>query len=112
MSQIRPFQLLHYPFSDPLFNQFIAPPYDVITTSKREELLGRNRHNSIRIILGDPSLLSEKERNDPKRYEEAKKTFQTWQKDGTLQLDPTPSFLVLEDTFEWFGKKTKRVGLL
>lgn len=61
-----------------------APPYDVIGTAEREELLERSPHNVVRIDLpiGD----------DP--YTEAAQLFSTWKNEGIIEQDEEPSFTV------------------
>jgi uncharacterized protein (DUF1015 family) len=63
-----------------------APPYDVIEPEERAALLARDPHNSVRLIL-------------PDTYEGAAAILRTWQEEGVLGADATPSFSVYRMTF-------------
>lgn len=113
MAKIRPFQALHYPFNDstPLAD-LVCPPYDVINPPLREKLLTQHPHNAIRLILGDPSELTEKELATYDRYESAKNILTQWRSAGTLVQDQEKGYYLLEDDFEWRGQRHQRLGIL
>jgi uncharacterized protein (DUF1015 family) len=69
-----------------------APPYDVLSASDVERLRARHDHNIVEIDVPGPD-------DDPTRYDRAAETLQRWQRDGTLVLDPTPTFTLYRMRF-------------
>jgi uncharacterized protein (DUF1015 family) len=82
----------------------LAPPYDVIPPSYRDELYERDPRNIVRVILnrtpGDAG------------YEEAGVTWRGWLAEGVLQPDPGPALYVLEQTFANGDATLRRFGLI
>ncbi|MCL4553876.1 MAG: DUF1015 domain-containing protein, partial [Actinobacteria bacterium] len=55
MPVVRPFRAWRYP-SDQDLNALTAPPYDVISPSQRDELLGLSADNVVALELPEGSL--------------------------------------------------------
>jgi uncharacterized protein (DUF1015 family) len=83
MAEVQPLQALHYDTSvvGPL-TEVVAPPYDVIDSSQRAELMRRSPFNVVAIDLPQ---------GDPDPYESARELFETWQLQGVLVRDREPA---------------------
>jgi uncharacterized protein (DUF1015 family) len=90
MADVQPLRALHYDQAEagPL-DRLTAPPYDVIDSTQRAELVARSPHNVVEIDLpvGD----------DP--YGHAAEVFQRWQGQGILVRDAEPAIWVQTQTF-------------
>jgi uncharacterized protein (DUF1015 family) len=100
LAEIQPFAAVRYRDAD--LSRVLAPPYDVIPPTYRDELYARDPRNIVRVILnrtpGDAG------------YAEAGETYKRWLAEGVLQPDATPAVYVLEQSF---GERTlRRPGLL
>jgi uncharacterized protein (DUF1015 family) len=90
MADIAPLQALHY---DPqLLSEVVAPPYDVIDSSLRARLGARHPHNVVHIDLP--------EGDGDQRYQNARRLFENWQKEGVLRRDSQPAFWRYAQTFD------------
>lgn len=101
---LRPFQALRYNLAsaDPL-RDVIAPPYDVISESERDDLYARSRHNVVRLILN----------REAERYAAAAASLAEWRRDGILTADPMPAFYYYEEEFALHdGSRHARRGVL
>ncbi|HEU4671354.1 MAG TPA: DUF1015 domain-containing protein [Candidatus Limnocylindrales bacterium] len=105
MPVVRPFRALRYDPSvaGPL-EELIAPPYDVVSPTEREELLGRSPRNVIRVEL--PA--AEPGEEPDAKYRHAARTLAAWRSDGTLRKDPRPSLYVYEESYCPPGSETPR----
>ncbi|HET8586526.1 MAG TPA: DUF1015 domain-containing protein, partial [Candidatus Limnocylindria bacterium] len=65
----------HHPGRIVDLTRLVCPPYDVITPAERDELLGRDPHNAVRLELNPAA--------DPHRA--AAETLDGWRADGTLE---------------------------
>jgi uncharacterized protein (DUF1015 family) len=83
MAEVQPLQALHYDTSvvGPL-TEVVAPPYDVIDSSQRAELMARSPFNVVAIDLPE---------GDPDPYESARELFESWQLQGALVRDREPA---------------------
>jgi len=102
LAEIQPFAGIRYRAVD--LARVLAPPYDVIPPATREELLARDPHNIVRVIL-NPAPGDE-------GYAEAGETYRRWLAEGVLKADPTPAVYVLEQSFAESGRTLRRFGLL
>jgi uncharacterized protein (DUF1015 family) len=83
MADVQPLRALHYDTS--LVGRLadvVAPPYDVIDTSQREQLIARSPFNVVAIDLPQ---------GDPDPYEGARELFDSWQLQGALVRDREPA---------------------
>ncbi len=87
MATIRPFRALRYDESvaGPL-ERLVAPPYDVISAERREELLARDRHNVVHLTLPDSEA-------------RAAADLAAWREQGVLVEDAEPSYWWLSQDY-------------
>lgn len=103
------------PFSGYLYNQektgpidqVIAPPYDVISPDDQEKLYANSPFNVVRLILGRESP---EDTDQDNRYTRAAAVFSDWIASGVLTQDPTPTFYVYSQDYEFQGKQLSRMG--
>lgn len=69
----------------------VAPPYDVISPSQREELAARHANNVVKLILP--------EGEGDTKYGKAAEILSGWRKDGVLVRDAEPAFYRYDQTF-------------
>jgi uncharacterized protein (DUF1015 family) len=109
MANIIPYRGLRYGLTgSSKLAKVMAPPYDVISTQQKKELLASDPANVIRLIIGNPSYETHKAPD----YRNANKAFQTWQKKGVLKRDKDPSVYVYQQTFSINGKTYNRTGFI
>ena len=75
----------------------LAPPYDVISDSQREELYGRNLRNIVRVDYGADYDGDVPGQDD--RYTRAESFLQSWLDLGILQRDEQPSLYLSDHEF-------------
>ncbi len=103
MPAIKPFKVIHYNPAQAELRDVVAPPYDVISPSEREELYSRHPFNAIRLILA--------REEDP--YGSAAERFREWMKRNILISDERESLYVLSERFSMpGGGETERVGIV
>jgi len=86
MADVQPLRALHYePAAVGRLADVVAPPYDVIDASQRQQLVARSPYNVVAVDLpreeagiGDP-------------YEAAGSLFESWQHQGALVRDREPA---------------------
>ena len=97
-----PFRALRYSATHDLA-RVTAPPYDVLSLDDRTALAAKHEHNIVEIDLpqgGDP-------------YDHAASTLARWRNDGTLVLDPRPSFTLYRMSFvDARGERRNTVGVV
>jgi uncharacterized protein (DUF1015 family) len=81
------------------FDRVVAPPYDVISPERRDELYESSPFNVTRLIL------------NPAGHAEAARLWRAWQSQGALRRDDEPVFYLYRQDFECDGPKS-RVGIL
>ncbi|MDQ6846993.1 MAG: DUF1015 domain-containing protein [Candidatus Dormibacteraeota bacterium] len=97
MADVRPLRGIHFNPDLVHLGGVLAPPYDVISETQREELYGRDLRNIIRIDFGRQLSGDEPGVND--RYTRAAEHLEAWLAIGVLVRDPGPSFYVTEHRF-------------
>jgi uncharacterized protein (DUF1015 family) len=104
MAEIAPLRPLRYAARN--LSPLVAPPYDVISASEREELMARSPHNVVRLILP--------EGEGDAKYQHAAELLASWKKNGVLVRDEEPAYYRYEQTFEppGGGARRKRRGFL
>ena len=106
MARFDPFPAIRYDLERNDLGRVLAPPYDVIDASQRAELAGRDEHNAVRIDLPD-------EAEGDGRYATARDLLQAWLADGTLVVDPGPTFTVYRmTTTDEAGVERRTTGVL
>ncbi|KJE20656.1 hypothetical protein FF36_05011 [Frankia torreyi] len=82
---LTPFRAARFPVSGPALAALTSPPYDVIDDAERAQLLARDVHNVVRLILpGDD-------------YDGAARTLREWLDGGVLRRDDRASVYVCEE---------------
>ncbi|HEX7610623.1 MAG TPA: DUF1015 domain-containing protein [Solirubrobacteraceae bacterium] len=83
MADVQPLRALHYdPAVAGALADVVAPPYDVIDSGQRAELLARSPFNVVAVDLP---------RGEPDPYAEAGERFAQWQSQGALVRDAEPA---------------------
>jgi len=109
LARIEPFRALRYnPDRISFISRVVAPPYDVIEGDLRKELLKRDPHNVIRLILGKTPAGGRGEQE----YLEAARHLAAWRREGVLIRDEKPSVYMFEQHFEAEGERTRRLGFV
>jgi len=111
MAEIRPFKGFLYDKSKigGDYSGVMAPPYDVIPESMRDELYEKNSYNVIRLILGKPFEDDNEENN---KYTRAKRFLDEWQQEGILEKDRDEAFYVYLQEYMHKGEKYRRLGFI
>jgi uncharacterized protein (DUF1015 family) len=85
----------------------LCPPYDVITPEQQKRYCKESSYNAIRLEFPPKS-----QEPTGDSYQRAAITFQQWLQQGVLQLDSTSSFYLHDHSFDHFGEKRVRRGLI
>ena len=87
----------------------IAPPYDVIDDTLRDQLYDRHAANVIRLILNrsEPG-----DKTDEDRYQRAARLFKQWQRQGVLMTEGEAAIYVYHQVFEYQGEQFTRRGFM
>jgi uncharacterized protein (DUF1015 family) len=87
MAVVKPFRALRYDegVAGPL-ERLVAPPYDVIDASQRDELMARSPFNVVQLTLPDDES-------------DAARLWSEWQSDGVVVREEAPSFWALEQDY-------------
>jgi uncharacterized protein (DUF1015 family) len=105
MAEFTPFHGLRYNTEKVVLDDVLAPPYDVIKGSMRDELLARSPYNVVEVELpvGD----------DDSKYDAAAQVLKDWRESGILVQDDV-AFYVYEQEFTvpGTGQVLKRRGVL
>ncbi len=103
MITTRPFRALHYDPSVVDMNTVLAPPYDVIDDTERDELYARSDYNAVRLILS----------KEEDRYAAAGRDLAAWRESGVLVRDSDPYFYFYAQEFSMpDGSLRERSGIL
>jgi uncharacterized protein (DUF1015 family) len=109
MAKIRAYRAVRYGVSFPqALKKVVAPPYDVISSQQKKELLAADAKNVIRLILGNPSH----ETHSASDYAKAKKTFLAWQKSNVLKREAKPAVYIYRQSFDLDGRVFHRTGFI
>ncbi len=84
MADVRPFRALRYAVPD--LAAVVAPPYDVVSDSEREEYLARDPHNVVHLTLPDSE-------------EQAARDLSAWREQGVLVRDEEPAYWWLSQDY-------------
>ena len=97
MADVAPFRAIRFAHPTPAVT---APPYDVITPARRDELRAQDPHNVVHLTLNDSE-------------DEAGRLFRAWLDDGTLVRDDEPAvWAVAQDYVGPDGVARRRQGLV
>ncbi|HKE14791.1 MAG TPA: DUF1015 domain-containing protein [Kofleriaceae bacterium] len=107
MAEIAPFRGILYDTSRVEASRVLAPPYDVIDEPERQELLARDPHNAVRLILP--------EGQGDEKYGHAARVLDGWLADGVLRRDQRPALYRYHQVFtsaELGGRPVTRRGFI
>jgi uncharacterized protein (DUF1015 family) len=111
MAAVEPFEGTRYNPEHVKLGGVLAPPYDVISDAKRDELYGHDLRNIVRIDYGI-SYPQDIEGVDD-RYTRASSFLTSWRELGVLVRDQPASFYVVDHHFQHpDGTQRRRRGLL
>lgn len=97
MAQIKPFRGYRYTLSRPEeLARVIAPPYDMIDGTMREQLYGQDERNCVRLIQNKPEAQDSTNRD---RHARATRIMQEWITRGVLQRDSEPGIYPYRQQF-------------
>jgi uncharacterized protein (DUF1015 family) len=106
VARFDPFPAIRYDLERSDLGRVLAPPYDVIDARQRAELAARDPHNAVLIDLPD-------EAEGDSRYATSRDLLQGWLADGTLVVDPAPTFTVYRmTTTDESGAERRTTGVL
>ena len=100
MAVVKPFRALRFDESvaGPL-ETLVAPPYDVITDTQREELQARSPYNVVRLTLPDSE-------------EDAARELEDWRAEGALVEEPPAVWALEQDYVGPDGIARMRFGIV
>jgi uncharacterized protein (DUF1015 family) len=107
MAEIAPFRGILYDTSRVEASRVLAPPYDVIDEQERQELMDRDPHNAVRLILP--------EGQGDEKYGVAARVLDSWLGDGALRRDDRPALYRYHQVFtsaELGGRSVTRRGFI
>jgi len=93
MADVLPFRGLRYAAAD--LSPLLAGPYDVISPAERARLASVDQHNSVRLILPEPSDPAQPD----SRYLDAAHTLRTWLSSAVLVRDEEPALYRYHQVF-------------
>jgi len=102
MPDIAPFCGLRYNSEGVNLSRVTSPPYDVISPEQRQQLLDRDPHNVVRLILGEGDSW----------HGQAAQWMQQWQQEGILRPDPQPAIYFYQHRFPLEGQEKVRCGFV
>jgi len=109
VAEIIPFKGLLYNPEKVDATSVVAPPYDIVTTSLKNELYGRSPYNIIRIDYGRDE---EGDDENDNRYTRASRFLDEWIKEGILRQDERPSFYCYQINYRVGGRERVLRGLM
>jgi uncharacterized protein (DUF1015 family) len=83
---VKPFRAVRYGERAGPLEALVAPPYDVISASERDELAARNPYNVVHLTLPDDEA-------------DAGRSWREWREDGTLADEEEPGFWWLSQDY-------------
>lgn len=103
MPDIKPFRAISYNPSSVNIADVVAPPYDVISPQRQDELYAASPYNVVRLDFG----------KEEDRYTSAAKLLGKWLADGILIQDETPAiYAVVQEFSTPSGKLLQRYGFV
>ncbi|MCK4658692.1 MAG: DUF1015 domain-containing protein [Phycisphaerae bacterium] len=107
MAEIRPFEAIRYDYNavGGDLSARIAPPYDVLDQTEKDELLAKSDRN---IVAIDLPHIPPKSLGPQEVYERSARTLQAWLDDGTLVREAEPALYVYHQVFEQAGRAYTR----
>ncbi len=100
MATIRPFNGLRFSAEAGPLDLLVAPPYDVLNPSEREEYGARSPHNIVHLTL--PEQNSD-DRSKFVKYARSAALLAEWRRDGALTPEAAPAFYRYTQSFSLHG---------
>jgi uncharacterized protein (DUF1015 family) len=97
--------LIYNPEKISKYSEVLAPPYDIISSSLKEDLKKHNPYNIIALTLPD-------ETSSNNKYENAKAILAEWIKEEILKYDFKKCFYLFEETFTENGNQKSFRGFI
>jgi uncharacterized protein (DUF1015 family) len=111
LAAVQPFNGTRYNPEHVKLGGVLAPPYDVISDAKRDELYGRDLRNIVRIDYGERYTDDVDGVSDA--YTRAASFLRSWRELGVLVRDDPPGFYVVDHVFPHpDGTEQRRRGVL
>ncbi len=106
MLEFSPFQGVRYDIGSKNLDDVSAPPYDVINSEQREDLVTKSSYNSVKIELPLPET-------DLDKYAVAQKLFSDWIKKGILKQDSQNCFYIYKMSYtDQKGQARQTTGVI
>lgn len=96
MAVIRPFRGLRYSSQAGPLSNLVAPPYDVISDSEREELAARSEHNVVHLTLPEQNA---DDRSKFVKYARSSARLNAWRDMGAIAPESAPALYRYTQTF-------------
>ncbi|HEX6752798.1 MAG TPA: DUF1015 domain-containing protein [Solirubrobacterales bacterium] len=115
MAEVLPLKALHYDLDAVgSLQDVVAPPYDVIDTATRAELLDRSPYNAVAIDLPKPyGETGPQAEGGEDPYAQAAQAIHAWKQAGALVADSEPSIWAMEQEYSGpDGSAHTRHGIL
>lgn len=111
MAKIRAFHGLRYTAKAGDLQNLVAPPYDVISSTERDQLASQSPHNVVALTL--PEQMDD-DRSKFVKYARSASRLQEWRQTGVIAPEPKPALYRYRQTFTVPGDKTvhERVALI
>lgn len=109
MASIKPFRAFRYNLDKVNIKDVIAPPYDVISNEKQDNLYKNSDFNVVRLILGKELSNDNKNTN---KYSRAKEYLESWIREQVLIKDKEESLYIYRQCFSVDNEDFVRTGFL
>jgi uncharacterized protein (DUF1015 family) len=109
MAQVRPFRGILYDTKKIDIASVVAPPYDVISPSVRDDLYEKDKNNIVRVILGKEKKSDTARHN---KYSRAGELFNEWLKKKIFVKDKKRAIYIYTQQYLHKGRKRTRTGFI
>lgn len=89
-------------------NHVFAPPYDIISSQRQDELYKKSEYNIVRIDYGKEVT----ESNGPDKYSIAAGLLSGWESEGILKQLGKEAFYIYEAEYRYLGETLKLRGII
>ncbi len=108
MATIRAFRGARYSEKD--ISALVAPPYDVISPSERDEFAAQSPHNIVFLTLPEQNA---DDRSKFVKYAKSASRLEDWIRTGAMKIEDVPTFYRLTQTFKTpYGDEFTRTALI
>lgn len=108
MPAVYPFNAIQYNSGKGDVTNSVAPPYDVLDETRKQALIGKDKHNVVGIDLPHTPA---KQLGPPEAYAGAGESLCKWLESGVLSKRGTPAMFAYRQTFEFRGESYQRCGM-